>query len=271
MAETTIDGTPISQLGLKMLASHQYQALPATRDYTAEIPGRHGAWDYGADMSERPFTLPFYFDNVQDPEEFSANVDKVVKILLDGYGRPRTVKVILGYIPDKYLNARYSGSLDVQAQAMAGFYDLPMTAFDPHAYSLTTNDEVFWGSESITFENRTYTYGHTGGGQVMTITQPTTYSVYVTGLVATPIITVSGSGTDVTLSTGGKTMSLSTFTDTNWLIDLAEYTALKNGQNGIGTFGNADWLEFMPGDNQLTVGGSGLNLTVQVKFRDKFM
>ena len=53
---------------------------------------------------------------------------------------------------------------------------VPLTASDPHAYSVVSADEITWGSEIITFDWN-YLLGHESGGGVVRVVAPTTQSV----------------------------------------------------------------------------------------------
>ncbi|MGI8363066.1 phage tail domain-containing protein [Bacillus cereus] len=271
----TIDGKPLNQLGLALLPGFQHPAAPPIRDYTVSIPGRPGAYYFGSDIDPMEFNLPLIIKPQENRFELAAAIRKMVAAFIDPHGKPKEVKMIYDYEPDKYYLVQYSGSLPIDRYFSLGKFELPLIAYNPHAYSLVTNDDITWGSENITFENMTYTYGHTGGGQVEKITSPKLYSVFVSGLVQNPIILVSGSGTDVVMSANGKSFSLGTFNNTNWLIDGNTWTVLKNGSNGLSDYNKnypqGDWLEFKQGNNTLSINGIGLNLTIQVKFRDKFI
>jgi phage-related protein len=268
-----IDGIPISQYNLKCELSHDHPALPGTRDYTAQIPGMFGAYDYGADMEPKPFNLPMKMINVDSNLDISFSINAFKRALLDGYGKPKYFKLTFDYEPNKYYNARYSGSLPLDRLVHTGRFLLPLTAFDPFAYSVAANEELTWGSEAVTFESD-YLFGTTGGKN-HSITSPKTITESVNGKTLRPIFNISGSGTNVTVSANGKSFSLGTFVNTKWIVDGEKWTVLKNGANGLGSYNKnyaaGDWIELVNGDNKITISGSGLNLLFEVRFRDKYM
>ncbi|HET6528950.1 MAG TPA: phage tail domain-containing protein, partial [Balneolaceae bacterium] len=47
-----------AELGIGIEPDYQRPMSAPTRDYTMEIPGKHGAWDFGADLGPKPFSLP---------------------------------------------------------------------------------------------------------------------------------------------------------------------------------------------------------------------
>ncbi|MFC9728353.1 phage tail domain-containing protein [Bacillus cereus] len=270
----TIDGKSLNQLGLALLPGFQHPAAPPIRDYTVSIPGRPGAYYFGSDIDPLEFNLPLIIKPQENRFELAAAIRKMVTAFIDYYGKPKLVKLIYDYEPDKYYLVQYSGSLPIDRYFSLGKFELPLIAYDPNAYSVVSNDEITWGSQNITFENMIYTYGHNGGGQVEKVTSSKLYSVFVSGLVQNPIITINGSGANVIVSANGKSFSLGTFNNTNWLIDGNTWTVLKNGANGLSDYNKnyptGSWLEFIPGDNKISINGTSLNLTIQVKFRDKF-
>ncbi len=271
----TLDGKRLNELNLALLPGFQHPAAPTIRDYTVSIPGRPGAYYFGSDTDSLEFNLPLIIKPQENRFELAAAIRKMVAAFIDPYGKPKEVKLIYDYEPDKYYLVRYSGSMPIDRYFRMGKFELPLIAYDPYAYSVVTNDDITWGSQDITFENTSYTYGHTGGGQIKTITYAQSYNVVVSGMVQTPIISISGSGTSVIVSANGKSFSLGTFSNTNWIIDGNTWTVLKNGANGLSDYNRnypqGDWLEFLQGENKISVNGTGLNLTIQVKFRDKFI
>ncbi|PEZ05566.1 phage tail protein [Bacillus sp. AFS018417] len=241
---------------------------------TMFIPGRVGSYKFGAEIKEKHFTFPLkimerFYDVMQQ------KFNELTAFLFDPYGNPRKFKMVLDYEPDKFYYVELAQQIIPDRITDEADVVLVLVADDPRKYSLVTNDEVTWGSETITFENTIYTFGHTGGGQVEKITSPRLYSVFVSGMVQTPIIKINGTGTNVIVSANGKSFSLGTFNNTDWIIDGNTWTVLKNGANGLSDYNkgypNGSWLEFMPGDNQISINGTSLDLTIQIEFRDKFI
>ncbi|WP_338788816.1 phage tail domain-containing protein [Metabacillus sp. FJAT-53654] len=268
-----LDDVPISEYNLRCKLDHDHPALSDTRDYVVSIPGMAGAYDFGADMGPKSFNLPFDFINVKSNTDIVFEIRSFKKAILDGYGNPKTFKLSFDYAPNKYYNARYSGSLPLERLIHKGRFVLPLTAFDPFEYSIVANDEITWGSEVITFESD-YLFG-TIGGETHSITAPKTIVETVNGDTLRPIFNINGSGTNVIISANGQSFSLGTFSNVNWVIDGDNYTALKNGANGLSDYNknylSGDWIELLNGDNSITITGSGLNLTFEVRFRDKYM
>ena len=169
-----------------VLLNSEEPALPALRNLSVTVPGRHGAYDFGAYFEPREFTLNIVFKR-QDYPNLKRDIRKLNRLLVDDFARPRTLKLRFGDEVDKYYNVRVTQAIPVERAAERGFITLGLTAFDPYAYSMVMADEVVWGSEIITFEyNYLLGMGGTGGG--FKVTSPQTIPIYVDGESLRPII-----------------------------------------------------------------------------------
>lgn len=269
-SDVYIDGVGIRGLNLYLLKDHEHPLITGTRDRIITIPGLPGAYDYGADLEPISFNLPIGFIR-KGREDIQRTVRIIKDLLIDGQGKPKTFKLTFGYEPDKYYNVRFTGSIPIERLlGRIGQFELPLICFDGHAWSSTRSDEVAWGSEVITFESDVYNFGHSGDG-AKTFIIPGSTNITVSGANVQPIIYLIGTGTNVTLSCGGRTFSLGSFVNADWLIDLSEYVVLKNGVNAIHLIsGNWIGLELIQGDNQIDINGSGLNLDFSVEFQDRY-
>src|SRR6185312_12680163 len=115
------------------------------------VPGRHGAYDFGAYFEPREFALNCVFRR-QGYDDLKRQIRALNRLFVDQFGRPKTVKLRFGDEVDKYYNVRITEGISVDRVAERGFFTLSLTAFDPYAYSTVTADEILWGSEDITFE-----------------------------------------------------------------------------------------------------------------------
>lgn len=263
-----IDNTKLQDEGIRVKLSSSEPLLTGSRHNTVSIPQRAGAYYYVGQLEPKPFTLDCVFTR-SNYADLKARITKFKRLLIDGNGRPKVVKLKFDDEPDRYYNVVYEGLIDIERIADLGVFSVQLIAYDPVAYSTAFNDEITWGSTTTVFLSD-YAMGHNASGsQTFTIAGTTT--VEVTGDNVKPVIYVTGTGTNVTLGFNGKTMTLGTFTNATWIIDLAEYTALKNGANGLSAIGG-DWLtmELARGSNVITVGGTGLNVEVAFKYRDKW-
>lgn len=265
-----IDGKHISEYGLIVERGGDVDEMPETRDLTLPVPGRPGAYDFGAELGSKPFNFPMVFVDSLSKNELQHKKREFIRTLLDPYGRPRTFKLQREYEKGKYFLARYSGSLSIQRLVNYGQFTLPLMAYDPYAYSVATNDEVTWGSEVVTFEYD-YILGHTGGGQKQTITQPRTVSVFVDGDMIKPTIKLNGSGSNVSFQANGKSFTLTdNFTNSEWEIIGSNKTVLKNGSNAYDSL-DGKFLELVNGENEISISGSNMNFELQISFQDRYV
>jgi phage-related protein len=270
MKETDVyfDGVEIQNLNVRMREGHENPISPGTIDRQVYIPGQTGAYDYGADLDVIPFNLPLGIRE-NSRLDIQHTVRQFKKLIIDEYGKPKTFQLKFGYEPDKYYNVRYSGDISIERVLAMGKFTLPLTCHEGHAWSVAQSDEVTWGSEVIPFASD-FKFGHTGDG-TKTFTAAGSTIVSLTGANLRPLIHVNGSGTDVTIGFNGEMMSLGSFVDSDWLIDLGEYVVLKDGVLALHLV-SGDWLtmELVQGDNLVAITGSGLNLTFSVEFRDRY-
>ncbi|PFF00487.1 putative phage tail component, N-terminal domain-containing protein [Bacillus sp. bc15] len=266
----TIDGKRLNELSLALLPGFQHPAAPPIRDYTVSIPGRPGAYYFGSDIDPLEFKLPLIIKPQEDRRKLSLAIREMVTAFIDPYGKPKEIKLIYDYEPDKYYLARYSGSLPIDRYFRMGKFELPLIAYDPHAYSIVESSKgIKWGDRIPWMSQIPIGLGRTS----YTITSPQTLSINNYGsLVVRPVIEISGSATALTLTINGESFSIGTFTNSTILIDAERYAAIKNGQNFLFQLqGNLEKLEFMTGANAIQIGGSNLNINIAFKYRAKYI
>lgn len=251
-----------------VLLNSEEPALPALRNLSVTVPGRHGAYDFGAYFEPREFTLNIVFKR-QDYADLKRDIRKLNRMLIDEYSRPKTLKLRFGDEVDKYYNVRVTQAIPVERAAERGFITLGLTAFDPYAYSTVMADEVVWGSEIITFEyNYLLGMGGTGGG--FKVTSPHTIPIYVDGESLRPIIEIDGSANGLTISANGKSFKLPNFSATEWIIDGENFVVKRNGAEDLSAM-SGDFIELLHGDNNVTITGTAMNFDITIKYRDKYI
>ncbi|UUE91747.1 distal tail protein Dit [Bacillus cereus] len=266
----TIDGKRISELKLALLPGFQHPAAPPIRDHAVSIPGRSGAYYFGSEIEPMQFSLPLLVKPQENRFELSAAIRKMVAAFIDPHGRPKEIKLIYDYEPDKYYLARYSGSMPIDRYISMGKFELPMIAYDPHAYSIVeSTEDVLWGDDIPFMSDIPLEIG----ASQYTVTNPQSLNIDNFGSqVVRPIVEITGSATSLTLTVQGESFSLGTFTNSTFLIDAERYAVIKNGQNFLFQLqGNLEKLELMPGTNAINVGGSNLNINIAFKYRAKYV
>lgn len=262
----TLGGKRASELQIAVLIDSQEPALPSTRDRTLEIPGRHGVYDFGADLGPRLFELSCKI--VKDtPYALQLAVRNLAAHLLDGSGRPRTLELIFDEEPDKVYYVRYSGSLSIQRLVGLGRFTLPLMAFDPFAYSLNDVSTIRVDSgisvDSDISVDSTYDF---------TIIGPQTVKVDNYGNQnVRPRIEITGSFTSLSLTVGTTTLSYNAaMSGQTLVIDCEKYTAKIGATSKLGDV-TGDFFELPVGLTSVSVGGTGLSCQITFKFKTKYI
>lgn len=262
----SLAGIDPNSIGLRVLRETARPGLPSTRDRVLTIPGRNGAWDFGADMEPRSFSLECAF-LTRRSTELQQSIETLASLLVDAYGRPKTVELVFSSRPDRSYRVRYSGSLPIQRVAGLGKFSLPMVAFDPYPRSITGSDDVILDSDILLDSDV-----RLDDQWSFTVSAAGTYQVDNWGTLALePEIVVSGSFSTLAITSNGKTFSYnSAISGQTLTIDCEKMTVKLNGTNALaGMSGN--FIALLPGINQVSIGGTGLNCSVSFNFHPKFV
>lgn len=264
-----LDDIKLQDIGIQVLLDSDEPFLSGINRSTIRIPNRHGAHNYGAWLEPIDFTLNCLYQSSSffDMKEMAGNLKQ---LLLTPTGHPKPVKLRFDDAPDRYYLVEINSDIPTSKRDLNVYFPISFTAFDPVAFSLATNAEISWGSEDITFYDNVYTLGHAGDG-AKTFTEAGSTVVTVAGDTLRPILYLNGTGTNVALSWNGQTMTFGSFVDSVWVIDLHEYTILKDDTLALGAVGGP-WMnmEMEKGTTEVTVDGTGLDVSLSFKFHDRF-
>lgn len=193
--------------------------MPATRDYIEEIPGKHGAHDFGCELEPRILELHCAID--VDPSEKPALIRRIANYLNPLRGMQT---LTFADEPDKIYHVRYSGKIDITHFADGLEFTIPFRALDPFAVSVTQRKL-------------------TGGGVANNRgTAPSPFIIVVRGLTASPTVTVNGN----TMSYVGTIQSGSTL-----IIDTEHMTVTLDGINALANY-NGIFPTLLPGENNVS-------------------
>ncbi len=131
-----LDGKTPAELGVALLRGHEHSILPRTDDRLVSVSGRHGSWDFGADLRVRDFTLPLEFVGCANRQELQDRIRAFAAFLVDAHGNPRTMRLTFDTEPGLFYNVRYSGRLPVKRLMESGQFDLPLVAVEPWAQAV---------------------------------------------------------------------------------------------------------------------------------------
>lgn len=263
-AVLTLDGKTPKELGMGVFQRTQRPILAPTVDNVVTVPYMHGAYDFGATMGPRQFTLECAFI-ARNHIELQQRVSALAGFLLDGDGRPRTMAIVFANQPDRQYTVRYTGDLQIDRIAGLGMFTLPFTAYDPFAYST-------WQSDELNVDSPVYVdsdiYVDTGYSFIVTTAQ--TIHIYNYGNQnAQPIIEISGAFSSLSLTVGGVIFSYNVPMSGTLTLDFARKTA-RIGTTNVLQNTNAQFGKVAPGTSGIVVAGSGLNFTMTLKFRQKY-
>lgn len=262
---TLDDKYRLQDFGYRALLDHEHQSIPNIRRKSLTIPGMPGRWDFGTEIDERNFSIPMKALD-HDELELQRKTNDINAFMLDEFGNPRPVKMTFDYEPDKYYTVKLDGDIIPVREKHSYSFLLPLAAYDPYKYSNTFADEVYWGSEVITFEYN-YLLGREGVHGSVKVTGAQTLSVPVDGLAVQPIFEINGTANNLTISCGTYSFILPNFTNVNWIIDFEKYVVFKNGKD---TMIEIRDFYLMPDNNQVKITGSNINIDIRIKYRDKF-
>lgn len=267
MSLFTLDGRTLEEFGLIAQPGHQHAMLPSTLERRMNISGMHGSYDFGASLTERTFSFPLVFANEINRFDLQQKIRTFSAFLLDGFGYPRDIKLIFNYEPSVYYTVRYSGGLVPERIFALGYFNLAMMASDPFARSITGTDGLILDSDIVLDSdirlhdefsyaiNRTIAVEINNWGSIN----------------AWPEIIVTGSLQTLTIVANGRTFSYtSSITNENLIINGEQMTVEKGAENAL-YYMSGHFIFMLPGINQVTIGGTGLNCSVSFNFQPKYI
>lgn len=265
-SDVFIDDVRLQDLGIIVRSNSQEPMLPDLRPNTIAIPGRHGAYDFGAFFDAREFLLDCVFKR-QDYAALKTQIREFVRLFVDDYGRPKAVKLRFGDELDKYYEVKVSAGIPIERLAGFGAFTLPLVAHDPMAKFIVPSDEIIMNSDIPIMSDLLWDTGFSN----RKIISPTTFTITNNGTTAIRFsYKVEGSGTNVSFTANGKSFSLGTFSGKTIEVDGEQYTVKVDGVNNL-TMTSGDFIELLPGINSVTVSGGSLNITVSESLTYKYL
>jgi phage-related protein len=240
---------------------------PATPNYeskTLAIPGRKGLWDFGNEIGERPFSYPL---KIMDRfhTDMQRRLNDLVAFFMDPYGKPREIKIVRDYEPDKHYTVKLNGPIVPERAEEEFIFNLNLVAYDPVKYANVENHEINWDSTTVTFDD-SYSIDTVYVDDVH-ISSPQTVETTVNGNALIPDFLISGSGTDIVIEGNGKIFSLGTFSNAIFEISGKDFKFIKDAQE---TFILGEFITLLPGKNAINITGYNLNLTISIRVRDQY-
>lgn len=262
-----INGKSISEFGLIEQPGHSHPTPTFSRK-TMKIPNVPGEYYFGSEIGVRENQTPVAV--LKATRNIShTQIKNLLNELVDQYGHPKPVELSYEYDYSKYMTVYLDGSIDPSWSHSFGQMQFNLVAFDPFLYNKHLANEITWGSEEITFEYN-YLLGHEGSTGMVELTNPDEVNLYVEGLAVKPIIEISGSADNLTITNGDQVINFPNFTDTEWIIDCSEYEVYRNGEQDYDAIRLRDfWL--YQGNNEVKINGSNINIAIRIKYRDRYL
>lgn len=267
----TFGGVSYASLGLQLLKEH-ISLLPETVQDEEELPGLDGTIDvetrYGPRTIEHEVMML-----AADEGEYQFRLQQIAKVF---NARAGVKPLVRDRAPGKRYMAKYNGRIPIEKIASIGQFTLPFKAFYPFAESVTDTSTRLAYGQGYTYGMGLH-YGMSGQYSFAVNSSPTTRSIYHAGThEAYPIIRLVGSCSNLTLTntTTGETLQLNMPIPSNSTVEIncapLEQSVTRNGVlslNGVlGTF-----PRLVEGNNNITISGTSLNLTVSFIFRHTYL
>ncbi|WP_079708081.1 phage tail domain-containing protein [Paraliobacillus ryukyuensis] len=293
----TLDGIRLYDIGIHVKSEPEYPSTPQTRDKTIEVPNMHGSHDMGAFFSALNFSL-----NCSVIGNSYLSTEKVVSqlktILFDQYARPKTIKLVFEFEPEKWFYVRFSGQLSLLRRYVLGDLSLPLTAFDPFKYAPAT----YYDPDFVPYYDNGYDYdsGYEYVNQTGSIFNNAMQyvGIYNYSHFATPFSFVINGYVEypkITNQTSGKTLEIDTIVQederlyvdsklkTTWKVKLEEdqynwiaphqmmkfptkWRKLNQYQNKSGNF-----IDLLEGGNSILFEGSNPNANIEFNWLHRFL
>ena len=136
----TIDGIPATTYGITLAYAPGQPMLPETRDRTAEITGKAGAYWFDSDLGSRTFSLPCRFTGAADSAALDTLIRTFARVLVHVHGRPRMLSLVFDDAPTVTYMVRYAGQIPFdRAWLGCSEFTLNLVADDPYAYEAEDN------------------------------------------------------------------------------------------------------------------------------------
>jgi predicted phage tail component-like protein len=263
----TLDGKRPSELGFVVLADHKNDMLPEVENVTLSIPGRHGLYYLDSRFNARTFEIPCGIIQQKTWGDLQHIVRRLASFFVDPYGKPRAIKLKFDYEPDKFYIVRYSGSLSIERLIRLGRFTLSLTAYDPFAKFVVPSDEIIMDSDVPILSDITLDAVYTF--QVRT---PQTIQVINDGNIAVrPTIFINGITSRLSIQ--------NTDTNQSFYINNINQPVEVNGENytvkigGVSSLSalKGDFIELLPGVNNIMVDPSGSTVQLTFRFYHQYM
>lgn len=265
-----IDGKHETEFGIKRVSGISVPPLANFDNNLQDISSNKlGLWDFGTSMQTKPFTASFIIPEVSEDEAY-VRADRFVSLFLDERGIPKVVKMVLDFDPNYFYYVKLASPPTNERDVIyrTNMLELNLIANPGVKFSNVENDEVTWGSEEIVFVGGGYTMGHENYGASFKVSSNSPVPIKVAGLSLKPTIILKGSANNLVIENKGNKINVGSFTNKTWRIETENYIAYEGGVERIIPM-DRDWY-LHNGDNNVIFRGTGIDLDVTIRFRDRW-
>jgi len=264
---TKLDNYTFEDFGLIEEFGHVHPSTPEFNEQTLSVPGLPGLLGFGTQIGAKQFSLPVKVF-VRDRYERQRIKNKFVAFLFDEYRQPREFKLSFDYEQDKYYIAKIASQFTPEMLFQMDQFELPLVANDSTKYFLIDADEIRMGSH-IPILSHVRPARHS-----FNISDNQTIQIINEGTLALrPRILISGRATTLTVTNtrNGKSFNMSNIVSGSPVIVEGETYLVTVG--GVDTFSKlvGDFIDLLPGENNLAISGTNLSLTMSFKYKSQFM
>lgn len=263
--------------GLKFNGKHSYNdfglimesknrpILPEPKIIVEEVPGTDGDYDYSEANPEgrtnykpRPHDIGFSLKE-RDPAMLRIRAHEIANWLACG-----EQQLIYDDETAVYYLAKVVNKLDLEKLIMKVKQFTVQFKSRPFGFSVVDSTQQIQLGQGLMLG---YGYKLDMDSTVFTVTGATTLNIYNPGRYVKPLIRITGSLTNISLASNGKTLNYNAALANETVdIDCSKPQAVK-GSTNVNNNISGDYIEFINGDNSLQITGTGLNCTVSLIFR----
>ena len=245
--------------------------LPAMRPQLVEIYGKSGVYDFhNNDYGTRQITMHIAYMG-ESYQDLRSRAREIAEWL----NTRQWSKLIINDEPDKYYLARVYGPVNLETLYRSGQADIAFEC-QPFAYMVAnTGSDPTWEEADFPWLTdlpwnmvKSYQFSATGV-VVFAIKNPGTQEIGADSPQGSKFdIIIAGSWTTLSLSMNGKILIYTEAGSGELIIDSVEMEVKLNGVNKLSVIdGDIDsFLTVLPGNNIITVSGSGINVNVTIDF-----
>lgn len=263
MNDVSVNGVWLSTLDI-MLVSRDIPPLPEIEENTFKLAGRDGVKSYGSTYGARPIGLGLFIMG----DDYYGTVARLAGVFDVKHG---PAIVIFDDMPEKRFIAEYRGSMAFDPSTGNRKIDVPMKMDDPWVESVQDTEQHEYG-EGLSFgEGYFYisdsSFPITVSGQTFTVNNEGSTIAY-------PLIRITGSFTNLSLSDGSQTLTITGSTGVNDIFEIdSDQDKCSVRLNGVNTWSrsNGVFLVLKPGETTFTVTGTSPNITIEMIYRYQYL